>query len=130
MIIRSAALDTTRRTLPLNRPVLARRVAQNSPIDSFEPVQIAPSPTIVAKQQALNVSGGSSSGGFFSGLFSRLKSIAGGFLSQIGTWFSSNVGGYISKAQTYASDLVGGLLGKAATWFQGLLSKWMTKLGT
>ena len=73
---------------------------------------------------------GGSSGGFFSGLFKRLKSVASGLLGQVGQWFSANAGGLITKAQSWISNLAGGLLTQAGNWFSGLLAKWQTKLGS
>jgi hypothetical protein len=132
MIIRNGTLDTTRRTLPLNRTILPRRVVQNSPIDSFQPASpVAQQPLSVARsaQTGLTSSSSSSSGGFFSGLWGRLKNVASGLLGQVGTWLSANAGGLISKATTWVSDFVGNMLTKAATWAQGILANWQQKLG-
>ena len=129
MIIRNHALHTTRRTLPLDRPLVARRVVRNSPIDSFEPAaKVAAQQLAVAKSAQTLAPSSSSGGGFFSGLFSRIKNVAAGLLGQVGTWLSTNMGGYISKATSWVSNTVGGLLTKAGSWLQNIIGGWMQKL--
>src|SRR5438477_4697147 len=78
MIIRSSALTTTRRTLPVGAPV-AQRAAQSSSIDSFEPA--APVRQTAIQQSAANgVQSSSSGGGFFSQLWGRVKNVLSGLL--------------------------------------------------
>ena len=129
MIIRSSTLHTTRRTLPL--PVRdARLLRQVGPIDSFQPVAPA-APQLAVSQSAQTVAApSSSSGGFFSRLWSGLKKTASNLLGQAGQWLSQNVGGYITKAQTWVSSFVGTWLTKASSWFQGILANWSQKLGS
>jgi hypothetical protein len=127
VIIRSGVVDTTRRTLPLDRSTLPRRIVRESPVDSFEPAAPVARQLAVA-QSALTSSSSSSSGGFFSNLFKRLKNVAGNLLGQVSTWFSANSGGLIAKATTWVSDFVSSMLTKAGTWVQGILANWTQKL--
>lgn len=130
MIIRNSTLTATRRTLPLARPASTCQLAPRSPIDSFEPAAPAAQAVVQRSAQSGAVTSSGSGGGFFSGLWSRLKGVVSNLLGQAGTWLSTNAGGLIDKAKTWVSDLVGGLLGKASSWLGGLISAWQTKIGS
>jgi hypothetical protein len=111
------------------RPVVARPVNNNLPainalaprqataIDSFQPA--APVAQPLAPQAAISqpAAATSSSGGFFSGLWSRLKSVFSGILGQLG-----------QVATQAASSFLGGLVSKATSWLGGLFTSAQNKL--
>jgi hypothetical protein len=120
MNVRSAISVVPRRDLSLNREILPRRVALQGPIDSFEPaapvIQRAPATAVPATS--------SSSGGFFSNLWSSVKNVFSGLLGKAKDYVSNNLSGWVTKAQNF----LGGLMGMAATWLQGWLTKLQNKL--